>query len=111
MLINLTPEEHRILTNPTRIEQLGKQQRIASNVKGQIMALTSEWVRLNEYDIIAINKAVEANRIGHGIATAAWRSGGWALNEWEQSTFSLRSAVNRSDWTDPDFSAPGVMEH
>lgn len=112
MLIQLSAEQYLRLTRPTREDQyMGRQYEMAQLVKEQIMALTDKRVKLNEYDIIAINKAIEINGVGCFIATAAWRSGGWALNEWEQSTFSLRTAVNQLDWTDPEFSALGIMEY
>ena len=98
--LNLTQAEYQTLVRPTREDQYtGAQYGVARKVQEQIMALDGEQARLDDDDIIAINKAIEVNGVGAFIATAEWRSGGWPLSEWEQSTISLKRAVQRSDWT------------
>lgn len=91
--INLTPDEIRILTKPTRIEEWGAQQKVARKVQSQVLALGGESAMLDAFDIDYINKAIEVNCEGAFIALPNLRTGGWAVDEWAQSTKLLKAAV------------------
>ena len=91
--LNITQEEYRILTNPTRIEEWGAQQAVARKVQAQVIALTDEQVTIDAFDIAAMNKAIEVNREGAFIPSASALSGGWPVTEWEVSTASLKRAA------------------
>jgi len=91
--INLTAEQIRILTNPTRIEEWGAQQEVARNIQAQVMALTGDTVTLDAFDIAWINKANEVNHIGRFIDSASTRAGGWPVHEFEQRVDRLQCAA------------------
>lgn len=95
---NLTAEEYRILTDPTRIEEWGAQQEVARKVQDQILALTDDWVRIDDFDIAAINKSIEALRMGSFIAIGNQRAGGWNTSQWNASKKKLQAAVTASNW-------------
>jgi len=95
-MLDLTPEQYRILTAPTPIEEWGKQQEIAREVQRQILALEGGTTTLNAFDIAAINKAIEVNREGAFIPSANSMAGGWETTEWEFPTNILKNQVSAS---------------
>lgn len=93
-ITQLTTEEYRILTNPTRVEEWGAQQEVARKVQDQVLALTSEWTTIDDFDILVINKSIEVLRQGSFIVIGNQRTGGWNTSQWETSVKNLKAAVS-----------------
>ena len=91
--VNLTAEEYKTLLTPTPVEEWGDQQRVAREVQGQIRILTDKRVTIDDFDIAAINKAIEVNHEGCFIAQGKDRTGGWNISSWEVSVIGLQRAM------------------